>query len=120
MNQNADERIAPFMPGIRASARPEQELRDELCMLRMQVKALRSQLDESLPWVDQVEVTGDNDPRRHVFVTPDEDIREQIRAELFDDNEQWIEERALELVKAERQEIDDQADAYAHADEDWS
>lgn len=102
--------IAPFIPPAtqdipRDAADVIERLHDEVCQLRMQVKSLRSEVAAGLPDVDVVEVTGNSDPQTHQHVCPDDEVREQIRAELYDSNAEWINERASELVKAERQQL---------------
>lgn len=113
--------VPPVTQNLPQEAKDEiDRLRDELCQRNMQIHALRAEVAAGLPWVDEVEVTGNADPQTHEYVTPDDDIREQIRAELFEQNAEWIDERAVELVKAERQRLKDEADEdRAFNDVEW-
>lgn len=113
--------IPPVTQNLPHAAKDEiDRLRDEVCQLRMQIRALRTQVADGLPYVDEVDVSESSDPQDADYVTPDDDIREQIRTELFDQHAEWIDERACELVKAERQRLKDEADEdRAFNDVEW-
>lgn len=113
--------IPPATQNLPHAAKDEiDRLRDELCQRNMQIHALRAEVAAGLPYVDEVDISDSSDPQDADYVTPDDDIREQIRAELFDRHAEWINERACELVKAERQRLKDEADeARAFNDVEW-
>lgn len=81
------------------------DLRQRVCEQNLLISSLRAEVAAGLPDVDDVDVSDSLDPQDADEVTPDDDIREQIRTELYDMHADFIQARAQELVCAERKQL---------------